>query len=241
MQNKKLNTTEDMPEITAQYSSVTQQNTSRKQKVVAAFKNYFTATRLAYLGIFSALSFALYFLEIPLMAWSPLSFLKLDFSNVFVLVSGFALGPVSAIIVCIVKELLHALVLTQTVGVGELANVLLTLPYVLVPTVIYKNRKGIKSVLISLILGSLAQVIVSVPVNWLLNFPFYLNLYSGTPWIDGMAFYAQYWYFAVLFNVIKTVIISAVTLLIYKPLSRLIKRTNAKFEENKMKKHSNAE
>ena len=172
------------------------------------------------------------------MAWTPLSFLKLDFSNVFVLVTGFALGPIAAVVVCVIKEILHALILSQTVGVGELANILLTLPYVLIPAIIYKKHKGIKPVLISLLIASVAQVIVSVPVNWFLNFPFFLNLYAGTPWKEGMAFYQQYWYFAVLFNLLKTVILSAVTLVIYKPLSKLIKRTNAKFNEIKNKKQA---
>ena len=105
--------------------------------------NYFSAMRVAYVGVFCALSFALYLLDFPLLPAVP--FLKLDFSNVLVAIAGFALGPVSAVIVLVIKELLHALTLGQTFFVGELANVLLTLPYVLITSLAYKKSKTIKT------------------------------------------------------------------------------------------------
>jgi len=211
---------------------------SRKQKVSEAFKNYFTATRMAYLAVFTAIAYVLYmpFLEFPIIPAVP--FLKVDFSNSFVMIAGFSLGPVAGVVVGILKEILHALTFSQTVGVGEIANVLIMLPYVLIPSIIYKKRKGIKTVLISLAIGSLCQVIWSVPVNYLLTFPFFLMAYAGaTDWATGMDFYLSVWYWAILFNFVKTVLITAAVLLLYKPLSRLIKLTNAKFTSAKGKKN----
>ncbi|MDE6075216.1 MAG: ECF transporter S component, partial [Clostridia bacterium] len=122
-----------------------------------AFKEYFTATRMAFLAVFTALSYVLSLFDFPLLPGTPVTFLKLDFSNVFVMLSGFALGPVAGCIVAVLKELIHALTVGQTAFVGELANVLMVLPYMLIPSIVYKKHKGIKVVIVTLILGCLAQ------------------------------------------------------------------------------------
>ena len=208
-----------------------------KNRIGEAFKNYFTATRMAYLAVFTALAYVLYmpFLEFPIIPAVP--FLKVDFSNSFVMISGFALGPVAGVVVGVLKEILHALTFSQTVGVGELANITIMLPYVLIPSIVYKKRKGIKAVIISLAIGCVCQVIWSIPTNYLLTFPFFLIAYAGAPdWTTGMDFYLSVWYWAVLFNFVKTVLITIAVLILYKPLSKLIKITNAKFNALKSKK-----
>jgi len=240
MQETKNLSAEIAEETTAQTDTVTQTATvqPQKRKIGEAFKNYFTATRMAYLAVFTAIAYVLYmpFLEFPIIPAVP--FLKVDFSNSFVMIAGFALGPVAGVVVGILKEILHALTFSQTVGVGEIANVLIMLPYVLIPSVIYKKHKGIKTVLITLAIGCLCQVIWSIPVNYLLTFPFFLIAYAGAPdWATGMDFYLSVWYWAVLFNFVKTVLITAAVLLLYKPLSKLIKLTNAKFASAKGKKN----
>lgn len=200
------------------------------------FKNYFTASRISYTALFTALAYILYlpFLEFSLIPAVP--FLKVDFSNSFVMIAGFSLGPVSGITVGVLKEILHALTFSQTVGVGEIANIVIMLPYVLVPSLIYKKRKGIKTVIISLAASCIFQAVWSVPVNYVLTFPFFLMAYAGAPdWQTGMEYYLTVWYWAVLFNLVKTVLITAVVLVLYKPLSRLIKLTNAKFAKRKNK------
>lgn len=209
-----------------------EQNAVKKEKKQSAFKNYFTATRISYVAVFTALSYVLYLFDFSLMPGTPVSFLKLDFSNVFVMIGGFALGPVSGVIIGVLKELIHALTVGNTAFVGELANILFVLPYMLIPSIIYKKHKGIKVVILSLLLGCVAQCIVSLPVNYFLNFPAFYLAFGGT-WEGGHQLFIQVWYWTLLFNLIKTVIISVVVLLLYKPLSKLIKMTNAKFSKVK--------
>ena len=213
------------------------QVTKPKNKLGEAFRNYFTATRMAYLAVFTALAYVLYmpFLEFPIIPAVP--FLKVDFSNSFVMIAGFALGPVAGVVVGVLKEILHALTFSQTVGVGELANITIMLPYVLIPSIVYKKRKGIKAVIISLVIGCVCQVIWSIHTKYLLTFQFFLIAYAGAPdWATGMNFYLNVWYWAVLFNFVKTVLITVAVLILYKPLSKLIKITNAKFNALKAKK-----
>lgn len=214
-------------------TSETMTEVKRKKSIGEVLKNYFTATRMAYMAVFTALAYILYmpWFEFSLIPAVP--FLKVDFSNAFVMIAGFSLGPVSGVVVGILKEILHALTFSQTIGVGELANILIMLPFILIPSIIYKRHKGIKTVLVSISIACVCQVIWSVPVNYVLTFPFYLNLYTHSSWADGMKYYLTVWYWAALFNLVKTILISVVVLLLYKPLSRLIKLTNEKFNKRK--------
>lgn len=198
-------------------------------------KEYFTATRMAFIAIFTALSYVLTLFDFPLLPGTPVTFLKLDFSNVFVMLAGFALGPVAGCIVAVLKELIHALTVGQTAFIGELANVLFVLPYMLIPAIVYKKHKGLKVVILTLFLGVVAQCLVSLPVNYLLNFPAFMAAFGGS-WKAGQQLFVQTWYWALLFNFIKAVIISVITLIVYKPLSMLIKKTNERFASIKKKR-----
>lgn len=210
--------------------SATAEVQTKPQSKGAAFKEYFTATRMAFIAIFTALSYVLTLFDFPLLPGTPVTFLKLDFSNVFVMLSGFALGPVAGCITAVLKELIHALTFGHTAGVGELANVLFVLPYMLIPAIVYKRHKGIKVVIVTLVIGIIAQCLVSLPVNYLLNFPAFMAAFGGS-WKAGQQLFVQTWYWALLFNFIKALIISVITLIVYKPLSTLIKKTNEKFSQ----------
>ena len=225
---------EEIIEQTEQVAESTEtQAEPKKRRIGEVFANYFTATRISYLAVFTALSFILRLPWFEFYIIPAVPFLKVDFSGVFVMIAGFSLGPVAGVVVSVLKELIYALSFSQSIGVGELANILIMLPYILIPTILYKKYKGIKAVLITVSIGCVAQVIWSIPVNYLLTFPFYMNLYAHYSWPEGMEFYLSVWYWAVLFNFVKTVMITAAVLIIYKPLSRLIKLTNAKFTKRK--------
>ncbi|MCH5148016.1 MAG: ECF transporter S component [Clostridiales bacterium] len=222
--------TTNAPDGVEQLNKVEQKRTAKQ-----VFSEYFTATRIAYIAIFTALSYALRFLEFALLPGTPISFLKLDFSNVFPLLGGFALGPLAGIIIGVLKELLW-IFFSSTFGVGEIANIIMMLPFVLIPTVAYKYHKGIKSVIIFISLGCIAQVLWSFPVNWLFNFP----VFVGFNWQFGMSFFLNnyVWGWVMLFNLIKAVSISVIVMLIYKSVSKLIKLTNKKFENRKIKQNT---
>ena len=74
---------------------------------------------IAKVGVLSALASAIMFIEAPLPFMPP--FLKLDLSEIVVLLGAFALGPLAGVTIELVKNLVH-LPFTMTGGVGELAN-----------------------------------------------------------------------------------------------------------------------
>ena len=190
-------------------------------------KNVFTTKNIAGMAVFAALSFVVYLIEIPIFASTPASFLELDLSNVFVMLAGFMYGPIPAIIVSLVKELIHITV-GSTGGVGELANFIITTAYVLIPAIVYDRKKGLKTVIVTLILACIVQTGISLLVNKFINFPFFMGSVPFNPTEVSNSMFDKLWVYVLAFNAIKSVIISAVTVLLYKKVSHLFKRINLK-------------
>ena len=78
-----------------------------------------TVWRLTLTGLMSALGFVLMLIEIPIPFLIP-EFVKFDFSEVPALIATYMLGPVEGIVVCLVKNLLKAVFMSSTGGIGEL-------------------------------------------------------------------------------------------------------------------------
>lgn len=144
---------------------------------------------LAGTAVFAALCYAVSWLEFAI--FPAAGFLKLDFSNVFVMLGGFMYGPIAGLAITAVKELLCFLTKLSTGGVGEIANFLITSSYMLLPAIAYKYKKGIKWVLVYLAAACVLQVGVSLVVNRLINFPLYVGSSAASMfkelWILGNA------------------------------------------------------
>ena len=200
-----------------------------KEKTNRILKSHFSATHIAYMALFTALAFAVTFLEFPIFPAAP--YLKLDFANVFFMIEGFIFGPVEAVFSILVKELL-CLTKSSSGGVGELANFLMSTAYIILPSVAYRFKKGRWWVALYLVFACALQIAVSLPVNRYINFPFFM----GEGAADG---FAAAWYFVLAFNAIKSVSISVVVFLIYKPLSRFIKLTKEKLQKKERPNEEN--
>jgi riboflavin transporter FmnP len=180
------------------------------------FKNRFTSKRLALMAVFSALAFAISILSFPIFPGTPVSFLELDFGNVFILLISFLLGPLEGVMVCVVKETIHILA-GSTGGVGELANMLMTSAYILLPSIVYQYKKGIKWVILTLVCACVIGTGAALLVNRFITFPLFLGA-------DGVVLFQKSFWLILAFNVIKTVSISILTLLLYKRLSNFLKK-----------------
>lgn len=204
-----------------------------KEKTKIILKNHFSATHIAYMALFTALAFVVTFLEFPI--FPAASFLKLDFANVFFMIEGFIFGPVEAVISIVIKELL-CFAKSHSFGVGEVANIIMSVIYIIVPSVVYRFKKGRWWVALYLVIASVLQTAVSLPVNRYINFPFYGEMTH----FDGAAAFAQMWHLVLAFNAIKSVAVSVVVFFIYKPLSRFIKMTREKLEHKDKKTGANS-
>ena len=105
-------------------------------------------------------------------------------------------------------------------GVGELANMLCTISFIMLPSIFYQFKKGLKGVCITLSIACVIATSVALFTNRYINFPLYMG--------DGAAAaFQEFFWIIVAFNLIKTVIVSILTILLYKRLSNFLK--NIKF------------
>ena len=198
-------------------------------------KKSFSARRIVLIAVFSALAYVVSLFEFPIFPATP--FLKIDFGNVFIMLVGFLLGPIDAILACIVKEFLYFLVGSDTGGVGQVANFLMTSSYILLPAIAYRLRKGLKIVIPSLIVAGVIATVVALLTNRFILFPLY-GIANPKEFFAGAVWYL------VAFNLIKTTAISVLTLLLYKRLSNFIKgmkletRNSAKSEKIRERKEN---
>ena len=191
-------------------------------------KRRFSVRRVTMTGVLAAIATVLMYLEfsVPFMP----SFLKFDVSELPAVIAGFAFGPVEGVLVCLIKNLLK-LPTTMTGGVGELANFLLGVCFVLPSALLYRFKKGRKAALIGSLIGALLMGACSIPLNYFVTYPVYtkilpieaiIGMYQAIfPGVDGLL--SCLIIFNAPFTFMKGVIDAAITFLIYKRISPLLK------------------
>ena len=193
-----------------------------------------TTRKIAVIGMFSAIAAILMLFEFPL-PFAP-SFYELDFSELPILVGTFAFGPVAGVMMEFVKILLKLFLKgTSTAFVGDLANFVVGCSFVLPASVAYAFRKTKKSAVFSCVLGTLCMTVFGTAFNALYLLPAFSKLY-GMPLdailemgskVNPLMTPGSIVSFVVCcvapMNLIKGASVSLVTLLIYKPLSRILK------------------
>lgn len=130
--------------------------------------------RLALTAILAALASVLQYLEFPLPFLAP-SFIKMDFSDLPALIGTFAITPLTGVIITLIRNVIHILV-SQSLGVGELCNFLLSAFFVLVAGSFYAFHKDRRSVMFGTAVGALAMAALSLPINYYVTYPFYAQL-----------------------------------------------------------------
>lgn len=197
-------------------------------------EKFFTSKNIAKIGIFSALATILYFVNFSLPIFP--SFLKLHFSDLPALICGFALGPLAGALTVLIKILIK-LPFTETLCVGEIADLITGLAFVLPASMVYSKNKEKGSAILGLFLGALCSVGTSLLANRFVIIPFYLGAMNLTldtlakmcspvlPMINAQNFYRIYIFGAALpFNTLRCFASAIFTFLVYKRISSLLKR-----------------
>lgn len=183
------------------------------------------------IAILSALAAVIMFFEFPL-PFAP-SFYELNFSEVIVLIGGFALGPVAGVFIELFKVLIVLLFKgTTTVFVGEAANFIVGCAFVVPAALIYKYRKKISGAVIGMIVGTVVMACAGAFINYYVLIPTYSEVY-GMP-LDSIIAAGSavnkyvtnlktlIMWAVVPFNLLKGVASSAITALLYKRVSPIL-------------------
>lgn len=207
-------------------------NNTNTAAPAAAQSNVRTLVMIAMLG---AISMILYLFDFPL--WFAPSFYKIDFSEVPVMIGSFALGPVAGAMIELVKCLLKLVVKgTDTAFVGDIANYVIGCALIVPAGIIYKNHKTKKGALIGMVTGTVFLVIVGCVINAYVLLPTYGKAFSnpidtlvgmGSAVNPAITSITTFVLLAVApFNLLKGIMVSVITLVLYKYVSPILKGQN---------------
>lgn len=199
-------------------SAQTSQNKTRPARLVAG------------VGMLTAVAVVLQYLEIPI----PLmpSFIKLDFSDLPELIGAFSYGPVAGILIALLKNLTH-LAVSQSGFVGELSNFLLGAVFSAVAGLIYTKNHTRTGALLAGLIAAVCMALAAFPINYFVIYPLYYSVF-GFPENSILAMYQAILpsihsiadallIFNVPFTLVKGLLCVGIAMLIYKPLSKLLK------------------
>ena len=186
---------------------------------------------IIYTALFSAMAAVLMLLEFPLTFIAP-QFYKIDFSELPVLICTFYLGPVAGVTSELIKIVLKLIIRgTSTFFVGDFANFAVGCAFVLPASMIYHSRPGKRTALIGLTLGTIIMTVFGSAFNGLYLIPKFAQMFGGLDTIIGMSskvnenitgIWSLVFISVVPFNLIKGVLVSALTFLLYKRISPLM-------------------
>lgn len=169
--------------------------------------------RLTIIALFCAMSFI-----VSLIFPIKVSFLTLDFKDTISAICGMFFGPVAGLFCAVVVPCIE-FTFSDTGAYGLIMNLLSSIAFVGVSSLIYKYKRSIVGAVVGLLSGAMATVAVMMIANLYIT-PFYMGVtqekvISLIPTL------------ILPFNAIKTLLNASVTMLIYKPISRLLKKMGA--------------
>lgn len=167
-----------------------------------------SSEKIAKYALFVALSMAVSFIEFPLIP--DFSFLKYDPSGIVCLVAGFAYGPAAAAIVSILGFAPHLF----TNPLGTVMAVLVSLGASVTAAIVYKKMHTKEGAIISLIAGSVVAIALAIVGNLIIT-PLYAHMTVSQ--VAALIIPAL-----LPFNIVKLAIHVVVTMIVYKPISKLL-------------------
>ena len=187
--------------------------------------------KMVLIALFSSVAAVLMFLDfsVPL---AP-SFVKFDLSELPVILGGYLLGPMSGVIIIILKLAIKLILKpSSTMFIGELSNFIASLTYMLPAVLYYRRNKTLKSAIISLAIGTLISAIVVTVADYFVIFPLYAKLFMSMEAIikagnainkniDSLLSLMLISIFP--FNIFKYGVTSVLTVLLYKKLKNIFK------------------
>lgn len=180
------------------------------------------------IAVLSAISFVLAFIEFPVLL-SP-SFARMDLSDLPALIGAFTYGPLSGLCIELIKNVLQ-LFTTSTGGIGELANFIMGASFVVTAGSIYQFHKTRRMALVACLIGSVIMGVAAAVVNYYILLPLFESFMPLNQLIASFEEFIPFIhskldiviYNAFPFNLLKGIVISIVTFILYKRLTPVLK------------------
>ncbi|MDE7303093.1 MAG: ECF transporter S component [Oscillospiraceae bacterium] len=169
------------------------------------------------LAVMAALAYMVMMLiKFPVIPAVP--FLKYEPKDVIITISGFMFGPLASLLTSAVVSLVEMITVSDTGPIGALMNFIGTSAFACTAAIIYKKFHTIKGAFAGLCVSTLFMTLVMLAWNYLIT-----PLYMGMPREAVAEMLLPYF---MPFNLLKGAMNSALTMLIYKPLSNIMRKTH---------------
>ena len=167
--------------------------------------------KLTAVAMFCALAYVCLFL-----VKIPVQFLTLDVKDSLIVLCALLFGPLSGVAIAVIVPFLELITISGTGVYGFLMNALSSVTFSLTAGLIYRYRKSMKGAVVGLVSAVFTVTAVMLLANLFIT-PYYLG---GTT--EQVA--AMIPSILLPFNLIKAVLNAAIVLLLYKPLSNILKK-----------------
>lgn len=178
-------------------------------------KNIESLKKMTGVAVFAALAYlSMIVLRIPDIG----GFLTMDLKDVIITISAMFFGPLSAVIISVVVPFFEFLTISGTGVYGLIMNILSSLTFSLTASLIYKYKKTIGGAIIGLLSAVFSVTAVMMIANLVIT-PYYMNMPTS-------AVAALIPKLLLPFNLTKALFNAAVTLILYKPLTAAMRKTD---------------
>lgn len=177
-------------------------------------KSRMDTKKMVVLAVMAALAYmAMVFIRIPVVL-----FLKYEPKDVIITISGFMFGPLASLVTSAVVSLIEMVTVSDTGPIGALMNFIGTSAFACTAAIVYKKFHTIKGAFAGLCISTIIMTAVMLAWNYI-----FVPIYMNTPRevVAGMLIPAF-----LPFNLLKGVLNSALTMLIYKPLSNVMRKAH---------------
>ena len=178
--------------------------------------------KLTLMAMFAALAYVLMLVgRIPI---SPMPFLKYDPKDLILAISGFVLGPIPSLLITLVVCLIEMFTASDTGFIGFFMNLLASACFACPAAFFYKRKHSIRGGVLGLVIGVALMTGAMLLWNYFLT-PLYMveDLSMAAAYREEVA--AMLIPIFLPFNLIKGSINAALTVLVYKPVSKALKRS----------------
>lgn len=170
--------------------------------------------KLTTIGMLCALAYAAVVVgRIPLVL-----FLKYDPKDVVIVIGGLIFGPLASFVITMIVSVVQMFTISGTGILGCIMNIISSCSFACTAAFIYKRKHKLSGAVFGLFCGCGCQIIVMMFWNYLIA-----PIYMGYPREDIIALLLPVF---LPFNLIKGGLNAAITMLLYKPVVTVLRRSN---------------
>ena len=180
-------------------------------------KNSQKTKQIVIIGLFTALAFV-----VSAVLPIKVSFLTLDFKDAISTICGMFFGPISGLVCALIVPFIEA-TYSGTGVYGLIMNIISSVTLVGISSTVYKYKKTIWGAVLGLVTAAVATMGIMTLANILIT-PHYLKITMGLSLEVAKETVIGLLPTTIIpFNIIKSILNASIAMLLYKPISRMLK------------------